>query len=187
MTKRLTTLTALLALSVLSFAQERQPRGTAETMVGGKKVVIDYGRPALKGRELGDLMEGLGDDRIWRAGENQVTTLETAGAIKIGGESIPAGKYSLYVYAPTEGAWALCVNKHMGVPLGEMYAQAPPELQKAPWPELRGYAKIADQEVARIPMQKKEGKNTDVFTIDLGDGALTMAWGNLAWATSISD
>lgn len=186
MIKRLAVSTALLALSTASFAQERQPRGKAEATIDGKQIVIEYGRPALKGRKLDDLLEGLPEDRVWRAGENQVTTLETDAAIKIGGESIPAGKYSLYVHAPADGTWSLLVNKHLGVPLGEMYAQAPPELQKAPWPELRGYEKIAGDEIARIPMTEKSGQATDVFTIDLTSDELVLSWGDMAWATSVS-
>ena len=135
--KRFAIMAALVTLAASSFAQEREPRGKAETTVNGKSVTIDYGRPALKGRSLDELMNNLPGDRIWRAGENQVTILETKAGLKIGGTSIPAGKYSLYVYAPAEGNWALCVNKNLGIPLGEIWGEAPPEMAKEPWPELR--------------------------------------------------
>jgi len=186
MTKRLAVFAALVGLAAISFSQERQPRGEAATSIHGKKVSIDYGRPALKGRSLAGLMKDLPEDRIWRAGENQVTTLETATPLEIGGTTIPAGKYSLYVHAPAEGNWELCVNKNLGVPLGEIWDQAPPEMAKEPWPELRGYQKnIADKEVARIPMMKKAGASTDVFTIHLSESELSMSWGDTTWATSI--
>lgn len=186
MTKRLAAIAVLAGLAAASFAQERQPRGTAEAMVDGKKVVIDYGRPALKGRDLGELMKNLPEDRIWRAGENQVTTLDTATALEIGGKTVPAGRYSLYVHASESGQWSLCVNKNLGVELGEIWAQAPPEMAKEPWPELRGYdAHIKGEEVARIPMMKKSGAATDVFTIELSSDELTMAWGDMAWGVGI--
>ncbi len=186
MTKRLAVFAALVGLAAISFAQDRQPRGKAETMIHGKKVVIDYGRPALKGRSLDELMKNLPEDRFWRAGENQVTTLDTATDLKIGGKAIPAGKYSLYVYAPAEGNWSLCVNKDLGVELGKIYAEASPEMAKEPWPRLDGYQKnIEGEEVARIPMTKKSSETGDVFTIDLSASALTMSWGGQAWEVGI--
>lgn len=186
MTKRLAVFAALAGLAAVSFAQDRQPRGTAETMVDGKKVAINYGRPALKGRNLDELMKNLPEDRIWRAGENQVTTLETAGDIKIGGQAIPAGKYSLYVHAPADGDWALCVNKNMGIELGKLWDQAPKEMASEPWPRLDGYQKnIEGDEVARIPMMKKSGGAGDVFTIELASDTLSMSWGDQTWAASL--
>ena len=186
MTKRLAVFAALVGLAAISFAQDSRPRGTAETMVHGKKMLIDYGRPDLKGRSLDELMKDLPEDRVWRAGENQVTTLDTATDLKIGGTEIPAGKYSLYVHAPAEGNWSLCVNKNLGIELVNLWAEAPPEMAKEPWPRLDGYQKnIEGEEVARIPMTKKSSETGDVFTIDLSTSALTMSWGGLAWEASI--
>lgn len=186
MTKRLAVFAALVGLAAISFAQDGQPRGQAETMVDGKKVVIDYGRPDLKGRSLDELMKDLPEDRIWRAGENQVTTLDTATDLKIGGKEIPAGKYSLYVYAPEEGNWSLCVNKDQGIALAKLWDEAPPEMAKELWPRLDGYQKnIEGDEVARIPMTKKSVDSSDVFNIDLTASTLTMSWGGQAWEVGI--
>ena len=155
-------------------------------MVHGKKVVIDYGRPDLKGRSLDELMKDLPEDRMWRTGENQATNIETAADLKIGGQSVPAGKYTLYVHVATDGDWALCVNKDLGVELGSFFAQAPPELAKELWPHLQGYdEKIGSEEVARIPMTKKSGGVGDVFSIELSGNALTLSWADQTWETSI--
>ena len=187
MMKRLAVFAAFVGLAAISVAQEdRQPRGKVETMVHGKSVMIDYGRPALKGRSLDELMKSLPEDRIWRAGENQVTTLETAADIKIGGKAIPAGKYSLYIHAPAEGNWQLCVNKNLGIELGKIYAQAPPEMAKEMWPRLDGYQKnIADDEVARIPMMKGDAMASDVFTIAMTASELSVAWGGQSWEVGV--
>ena len=184
--KRFVFATALVAVAALALAQDRQPRGKAETKINGKEVVIDYGRPALKGRSLDELMKGLPEDRVWRAGENQVTTLETATALVIGDKKIPAGKYSLYMYAPASGDWSLLINKHLGMPLGEMWDQAPPEMAKEPWPMLAGYDKnIKDQEVARVTLMSLPGSGSDVFTIAFKGDQLTMSWGDKAWMTTV--
>jgi hypothetical protein len=186
MMKRLAVFAALVGLAATSFAQDSQPRGKAETMVHGKKVVIDYGRPDLKGRSLDELMKNLPEDRIWRAGENQVTTLDTATDLKIGGKAIPAGKYSLYVHAPADGNWSLCVNKDQGIDLVKLWDEAPPEMAKEPWPRLDGYQKnIEGDEVARIPMTKKSADASEVFNIDLSASALTMSWGGQAWEVGL--
>jgi hypothetical protein len=186
MMKRIAIATALAVVAAVALAQQSQPRGKAETTINGKKVVIDYGRPALKGRTLDALMKDLPEDRIWRAGENQVTTLHTQTDLNIGGTKIAAGKYSLYVHAPVEGDWSLCVNKNLGVPLKEIWAQAPPEQANEPWPMLLGYDKnIKNQEVARIKLKKTPGTMTDVFTIAIQGDALSLAWGDMAWGTTI--
>lgn len=184
--KRFALALALVALALPLVAQQGQPRGKAETTISGKKVGIDYGRPALKGRTLDQLMKDLPEDRIWRAGENQVTTLQTDTAISVGGKQIPAGKYSLYVHAPAGGDWSLVVNKNLGVPLGELWAEAPADQKKEPWPALNGYGNIAKQEVARIPMKKVASTSpSDVFTIAIKGDALTLAWGDMIWTTTI--
>lgn len=187
MMKRLAIFATLAAIAVVSYAQERQPRGTADTMISGKEVVIDYGRPALKGRTVDELTKNLPPDRVWRAGENQVTTLTTGVALKIGGKVVPAGKYSLYIHAPESGNWSLLVNKNLGVPLGELWAEAPPEMAKEPWPALAGYDdNIKGEEVTRIELKKVEGKPTDVFTIMLNATKLQLSWGDLSWEANVS-
>jgi hypothetical protein len=185
MTKRIAIAVALAAVAGMAIGQQGQPRGKAEATINGKKVVIDYGRPALKGRTLDALMKDLPEDRIWRAGENQVTTLDTQTALNIGGKPIPAGKYSVYVHAPAQGDWALVLNKNAGIPLGEIWAEAPAEMKKELWPRLDGYGNIAKDEVARVAMKKGTGAAADVFTIAIKGDALSLAWGDTTWTTTI--
>jgi hypothetical protein len=185
MTKRIATALALVAVTGLAVAQQSQPRGKAEATINGKKVVIDYGRPALKGRTIDALMKDLPEDRIWRAGENQVTTLDTQTALNLGGKPIPAGKYSLYVHAPAQGDWSLVVNKNLGIPLVEIWAEAPAEMKKELWPRLDGYSKVLKDEVARVPMKKGTGTTGEVFTIAIKGDALTLSWADTAWSTTI--
>jgi Protein of unknown function (DUF2911) len=172
-------------------APPRAPRGNVSAMVGGQSVTIDYGRPALKGRTIDALLAQLPEDRMWRAGENQVTTFTTAAPLLIGGQRVPAGTYSMYVHVPASGPWALVLNTDKGVPLGTIFAAAPPELKDAPWPHIRDYQKsIAATEVLRVPMTTVAVKQpADLFTIDLapaGKGAaLTLSWGDRSWSLPI--
>jgi DUF2911 family protein len=168
----------------------RAPRETVTALVGGKKVEIDYGRPRLLSRSLSDLLGKLPPDRIWRAGENQVTTLTTEGDLMIGTTRVPAGKYSVYVFAPESGQWSLVLNRDPGIELIKIFPQAPPAVANALWPRLDGYGKITATEVVRAPMRAAApGAAVDPFTITLkpaGAGAtLGLAWADRGWAIDL--
>jgi hypothetical protein len=184
-------LVALGLAASLAFAQPpRNPRGTATAAVNGKKVTIDYGRPSLKGRKFEELTKGLQADRMWRAGENEVTTLDTAVALMIGDKKVPAGKYSLFVHIPTTGDSSLVINRDLGIELKKIWAEAPESMAKAPWPNLvGGYDKIADKEVVRVKLQASTAEPpVDLFTITLppnGTGSMTLAWGEKSWSVPI--
>jgi len=176
-------------LALAQAPQQRVPRETVSASVGAAKVEIQYGRPALKGRALADLMKQLPEDRIWRAGENQVTVLKTDADLLIGGKKVPAGTYSVYVHVPESGTWSLVLNSDSGIEVGKLLAKMmpdrpplPPERASLLWPRLDGYAKnIADKEVARAPMQAAAAAApADAFTIALAEGkdgaTLMMSW-----------
>lgn len=185
---RIPFLAALLAaaLALPAAAQDPVPRGAVSTDVGGASVMIDYGRPDLGDRALSDLLSMLPADRVWRAGENQVTILETSGAVKIGNETVPAGRYSLYLHVPESGQWSLLVNRHQGIALGELWSEAPAAMRAEPWPMLRGYGQIEDQEQARITLDEAEASGDgNVFEISAGDGMIRFAWGGVAYETSL--
>jgi hypothetical protein len=187
--------TGVLALAALAVAgpalAQGNPRGTATASVGGAKITVDYGRPALKGRELDALLKQLPPDRMWRAGENQVSTFSTDHDVLVGGKRVPAGKYSLYVHAGENGAWDFVLNRDLGVPLVKIWPQAPDNLKNEPWPHLDDYAKAAaGSEVLRVPMrQARASQPADLFTMTFrpqGNGQeLTLAWGTQAWSVDL--
>lgn len=183
----------LLSAPVLAFAQqERDPRETVTALFNGKKVSVEYGRPALKGRAMKDLLGQLPADRVWRMGVDQVTTLDTSIPLVIGGKEVPAGKYSLYLHAPAEGDYALIVNSDAGVPLKTIFPAAPPALADALWPRLDGYKAIEAKEVARVTLKKvTPAEPIERFKVSLEpvkDGvssAITLTWGGDAWTTDV--
>jgi hypothetical protein len=177
-----------LALAAPAFAQSR---GAASATIGEGMVEIDYGQPELKGRDLGELMKQLPEDRIWRAGVNQVSTLTAGADLMVGGTKVSAGKYSVYVHAGEGGTWSFILNKDLGVPLGKIWDQAPDNMKNEPWPHLGDYTKtIKDKEVVRAEMSKADGqKPADLFTMtfaEQGKGAdLILAWGDQAWKVDV--
>src|SRR5438093_1257063 len=168
-------------------------RETVSATLNGKKVAIDYGRPGLNGRKVDDLIAQLPPDRVWRAGANEVTTLTTEGDVLIGGKRVPAGKYSVYVYAPAGGDWSLILNTDPGVPLKTIFPAAPPEPAAHLWPILDGYAKLAAKEVVRVPMKPVTPREAmDRFLISMepardGVSAITLTWGDRAWTVDVKD
>jgi len=174
--------------------RERAPRETVTAALDGAKVTVEYGRPSLNGRTLDQLLTQLDKTRVWRAGANQVTTLDVVGGVTIGGTKVNAGKYSLYLFLPEGGGdWNLIVNTDPGIALKKIYAAAPPEVADALWPRLDGYDKIAATEVARIPLKKAAAPSApmDRFLIGLspkskeGVSAITFTWGDQSWTGDI--
>lgn len=104
-------LTLMFAMvAMLSIAQDEKPSParTAEGEINGAKITINYSSPAVKGRVIwGDLVP-IG--QVWRAGANDATTFETSKDIKVQGQTLPAGKYSLFLI-PNEGESILIFNK----------------------------------------------------------------------------
>lgn len=78
-----------------------------------KKISIDYGSPEAHGRKVvgGELVPY---DKVWRLGANKATHLTTDYDLVIGGQTVPAGTYSLFVL-PTKDKWTLKINKATGM------------------------------------------------------------------------
>src|SRR5690606_2265046 len=73
----------------------------------GATVTINYSRPSLKGRAL-ETLAPL--DAVWRTGANEATTFEVDKDVKINGQVLKAGKYSLYTI-PGETESTVIFNK----------------------------------------------------------------------------
>jgi hypothetical protein len=109
----------LLALSavcitVTSMAQ-RSPDASVSGSINGANVTIKYGSPFVKGREgkiYGTKLVPFGGE-VWRAGANSATTFETDKDLTVGGQKLPAGKYSVYIKAD-EKEWDVIFNSQTG-------------------------------------------------------------------------
>ena len=98
----------IISFSFSSVAQE-SPRMQAEGEVFGAKVVVDYGAPSVRGRVIWGGLESYG--KVWRAGANENTTISFDSDVTIGKNSVPAGKYGLFIIPKKDGAWTVIFSK----------------------------------------------------------------------------
>jgi hypothetical protein len=84
------------------------PAASATGKINGATISINYSSPSVKGRVIwGELVPY---NKIWRAGANAATTIETDKDLTIEGSKLPAGKYSFFVI-PNEKECVLIFNK----------------------------------------------------------------------------
>ncbi len=81
----------------------------------GQWVVVDYGRPLLRGRKEifgtgASYGKAISDDAVvWRMGANDTTRLTTQTSLQVGGKVLPAGVYNVFADLKS-GAWTLVLN-----------------------------------------------------------------------------
>jgi hypothetical protein len=158
---RTTTSLALFALGATSvlFAQ-RNPRATSQVDLGGKYVMIEYGRPSAKGRDVLALAE---PGKVWRMGADKSTTFTSDARVSFGKVAVPAGSYSLWLKRVGDRSFELVFNRQTGQ-WGTQYASI--------------------DDVASVPLDFSEGNEVvEVFTLGLtrgtksNAGVLALQWG----------
>jgi hypothetical protein len=99
------------ALLALAAQAQDSPMGQAQMSVGDKSIVIEYGRPSLRGRDmLGRLQVG----ETWRMGASVPTTLKTEADLAFGEIVVPKGDYVLRAKKLAEDQWHLLVRNDSG-------------------------------------------------------------------------
>lgn len=150
-----------------------------QTYEGGKWVEITYGRPILRGR---DTIFGAGADYgkelnggapVWRAGANATTRLRTQAALVIGGKTVPAGEYSVFIELKESG-WTFVLSNWAAQKTYDPKNTA----------ELWGsYNYTADKDVVRAPMAHSKGTMSveqltwSVANVTATGGELVIMWG----------
>ena len=77
-------------------------------MVGNTTLQIEYERPSARKRKVfGELVPW---DQVWRTGAGNCTKIKTNQPIKIGGQQIEKGVYSLFTI-PNPHEWVIILNK----------------------------------------------------------------------------
>jgi hypothetical protein len=146
-------------------AQDKSKRASPPDKVtkkirSGATISIDYSQPSLKGRTIGTNVEPM-KDSIWRMGANEATVFETDRNVKIEGQDLPAGKYSLFGLWTDDG-FTLIFNKAWNI-----------------WGT--NYKQNSDKDALKVtvkPVNNAETREKLAYTIDEW-GKVSMYWGNL--------
>ncbi len=166
-------LPALLLLASPLSAEEKprvSPHEKVTANIAGNEMIIVYGRPYTKDPKSGEPRKIWGGlvpyGKVWRLGADEATLLTTDKEIEMGGNSIPAGTYSLFLLPAEDGSAKLIVNKQTGQ-WGTKYDES--------------------QDLARIDAKKEAvEKSVDQFTIAIekeGEGGvLKLMWEKNAYA-----
>jgi len=84
------------------------PHATVSQVVGLTTLSVDYHRPGVNKRVVwGGLVPW---DSVWRAGANENTVLSSTSAFTVGGITLPAGRYGVFMI-PTRTTWTIALSK----------------------------------------------------------------------------
>lgn len=84
------------------------PHATVSQVVGLTTLSVDYHRPGVNKRVVwGGLVPW---DSVWRAGANENTVLWSTSAFTVGGTTLPAGRYGVFMI-PTRTTWTIALSK----------------------------------------------------------------------------
>lgn len=134
------------------------PKAEVSQNIGLTEISVVYHRPGVKDRTVfGDLVPY---GKVWRTGANKATAITFNTPVKIGGELIAAGSYSIFT-VPGKKEWKVMLNKET---------------------ELWGAGKYDEgKNVAEFSVKAEKVQHTENFLIwfdavTSGQGVLKLAW-----------
>ncbi|MBA2572914.1 MAG: DUF2911 domain-containing protein [Gemmatimonadetes bacterium] len=139
--------------------RKSQPAMVRQRM-GATELAVVYNRPAARGRKLFGGIVPYG--QLWNPGADEATRLETNQDVRLNGQVLPAGKYSIWAI-PQPGEWTLIFSRAHDVP-------------HVPYPE--------GKDALRIRVRPEAGSHMESlgfsFPIATADSAvLTLQWGSV--------
>ena len=95
------------------------PLGVAKTHLGDAYVKVMYGRPYMRGRDIfgqdaADASFLVPYGALWRLGANEATEITVTGPIRVAGNPLPAGTYSMFA-VPGPEAWTIHFSPQLGL------------------------------------------------------------------------
>ncbi len=163
---------ALAITGTTVFAQEKKKPVSPHELISkttgkGVTITINYGRPYVKGRTIGQDLEPL-PGKIWRAGADSATTIEVNKDVKVEGQALPAGKYAFFTINNND-EWTLIFNKAWQT-----------------WGAY-SYEKNKDQDALQVKVKGAKAPSFTeqlTYTIDKS-GKVTLLWGDHAVSFTI--
>ncbi len=90
--------------------KKHSPQQTATYAQNGLDLQVTYCSPSKKGREIFGGLVPYG--QVWRTGANEPTTFHTGTDLKVEGQTLPAGDYSLWTI-PGPKEWTVIFNREI--------------------------------------------------------------------------
>jgi Protein of unknown function (DUF2911) len=145
-------------------------RGKSTVTVGSAQISVEYGKPALRGRTIQDMLGQLPAGGFWRLGANKSTTFSTTADLDFGGTTVPKGEYSLWAQKQADNSWKLVFNSQHGQ-----------------W----GTDHDPSKDLVSVPLtQEKAPTSAEQVTINLAQegsgGKITIQWGDLQLSTTFT-
>jgi hypothetical protein len=166
-----TTVAMLCALPAMAQRQRVSPHETISAVIDGNRVTITYGRPYTKDPRAGtprNIWGGLVPyGQPWRMGADEATILLTQKGLEIGGKTIPAGAYTLYMMPEENGASKLVFSSALGgwgIPVDTKHDVAQVDLTK----------ESLDAPVDQFTMAVSRNSS--------GGGVIKLSWENTAYS-----
>lgn len=98
-------------VSLRIYTKSFSPRDVAEYSNAGLSISIDYSRPYKNNRKIFGELVPFGE--TWRTGANEATIFTTSKDLKINGQLLQAGSYSLFTI-PSKDSWKIVLNSETG-------------------------------------------------------------------------
>lgn len=135
----ITGMVMMTALPVMAQRKRLSPHETVSGVIDGNRVTITYGRPYSTKPGTSEVRKIWGGlvpyGEPWRMGADEATLLVTQKPIEMGGKTIPAGAYTLYMMPEENGASQLAISTHIGgwgIPVDTSHDLARVDLTKEP-------------------------------------------------------
>lgn len=142
------------------------PMKEMRTKMGEETLIVNYGSPSVKDREVWGSLVPF--DAVWRTGANEATTFESSADLKIQGQDLPAGKYGLFTIPTKDGDWTVIFN--------------------STWEQWGAYEYDESKDVLRVtatPTMREEGSETMEFVMK--DNKLVLQWEKLELPIKIGE
>lgn len=164
-TAKIAMLLVAVFITSVSSAQDKKPSSpaaTAKGIINGSEITINYSSPFVKGRTIWGELVPYG--KVWRAGANAPTTIETNKDLKVEGQALPKGKYAIYVI-PEKDAATVIFGKDA---------------------KMSAYDYDQSKDQVRVKVKtKKSAKMNESLVYTVNKNNITLSWENLDIPVSV--
>jgi hypothetical protein len=144
-------------------AERASKNGRTEGEIDGVGIVIEYGRPSVKGREIWGSLVPYG--QVWRTGADEATTITLASDAMIQGGHLPAGTYALFTI-PGEEEWTVIFNK-----TGKQWG---------------AFRYDSGEDALRVTAEPTTGEHVETMEFVIEGDAIVLRWAELVLPLSVA-